>query len=92
MADETYDASKIIVLEGAQGIRKRPSMYIGSTGPSGIIHLLYEVMDNAVDESSAGYCKNIKIKLYKQDGADIAEVSDDGRGIPVGIMEKVQFG
>ena len=88
MADETYDASKIIVLEGAQGIRKRPSMYIGSTGPSGIIHLLYEVMDNAVDESSAGYCKNIKIKLYKQDGADIAEVSDDGRGIPVGIMEK----
>ncbi len=88
MPDETYDASKIIVLEGAQGIRKRPSMYIGSTGPSGIIHLLYEVMDNAVDESSAGYCKNIIIKLYKQDDADVAEVSDDGRGIPVGTMEK----
>ena len=88
MPDETYDASKIIVLEGAQGIRKRPSMYIGSTGPSGIIHLLYEVMDNAVDESSAGYCKNILIKLYKQDDADVAEVSDDGRGIPVGTMEK----
>ncbi len=88
MRDETYDASKIIVLEGAQGIRKRPSMYIGSTGPAGIIHLLYEVMDNSVDEASAGFCKNIKIKLLKQEGADVAEVTDDGRGIPIEVIEK----
>ncbi len=85
---ETYDASKIIVLEGAQGIRKRPSMYIGSTGAAGVIHLLYEVIDNSVDEAAAGYCKNITIRLSQDADGDIAEVSDDGRGIPVGIMEK----
>jgi DNA gyrase subunit B len=85
---EIYDASKIMVLEGAQGIRKRPSMYIGSTGAAGVIHLLYEVIDNAVDEAAAGYCKNIAIRLSQDSDGDIAEVSDDGRGIPVGMMEK----
>ncbi len=85
---EEYNASKIIVLEGAQGIRKRPAMYIGSTGPAGVLHLLYEVVDNAVDEAIAGYCKNIHIRLYQEEGNDAAEVIDDGRGIPVDIMPK----
>ena len=85
---ETYDSSKIIVLEGALGIRKRPSMYIGSTGAAGVIHLLYEVIDNSVDEADAGYCKSITIKLSQDADGDIAEVIDDGRGIPVDMMEK----
>ena len=88
MADNDYDASKIVVLEGAQGIRKRPAMYIGSTGPAGALHLLYEVVDNSVDEAMAGFCKNIYIKLTQDDTGNVAEVSDDGRGIPVGVMEK----
>jgi DNA gyrase subunit B len=88
MADNDYDASKIVVLEGAQGIRKRPAMYIGSTGPAGALHLLYEVVDNSVDEAMAGFCKDIHIRLTQDDTGNIAEVSDDGRGIPVGIMEK----
>ncbi|MEM3781724.1 MAG: DNA gyrase subunit B [Candidatus Micrarchaeaceae archaeon] len=83
-----YDASKIIVLEGTQGIRKRPAMYIGSTGTSGVMHLLMEIVDNAVDEAMAGYAKNIKIRLSQDETGDIAEVSDDGRGIPVDIMPK----
>lgn len=87
-ATETYDASKIIVMEGVLGVRKRPAMYIGSTGAVGVFHLLYEVIDNSIDESIAGYCKNIKIHLYQEDGADIAEVTDDGRGIPTEMMEK----
>jgi DNA gyrase subunit B len=87
---DEYNASKIIVLEGAQGIRKRPSMYIGSTGASGVIHLLYEIIDNAVDEAAAGFCKTIKVSLFQDADGDIAEVSDDGRGIPVGMMDKYQ--
>lgn len=83
-----YNASKIIVLESAQGIRKRPAMYIGTTGAQGVLHLLYEVIDNAVDEAIAGYCKSIKVKLSQDNGGDIAEVSDDGRGIPVDMMPK----
>lgn len=90
MSEETtdYNASKIVVLEGAQGIRKRPAMYIGSTGSGGVLHLLYEIVDNAVDEAIAGYCKNIKIHLYQENGGDVAEIVDDGRGIPVDIMPK----
>ncbi len=83
-----YDASKIIVLEGPQGIRKRPAMYIGSTGSTGVLHLLFEVIDNAVDEALAGYAKNILVVLSEDSTGDIAEVSDDGRGIPVDIMPK----
>lgn len=84
----TYSAKDIIVLTGPEGIRKRPAMYIGSTGNTGFIHLLYEVIDNAIDEAVAGFCKNITIKLSNDDGVDIAEVNDDGRGIPVDIIEK----
>ena len=85
---DSYDSSKIIVLEGAQGIRKRPGMYIGSTGAAGVLHLLFEVVDNSVDEAAAGYGKNIKIHLTQDTDGDIAEVSDDGRGIPVDTMDK----
>jgi DNA gyrase subunit B len=77
-----------MVLSGPQGIRKRPAMYIGSTGSRGFLHLLYEVLDNAIDESLAGYAKNISITLAKDEDVDTAEVSDDGRGIPVDIMPK----
>ncbi len=85
---EEYNASKIVVLEGTQGIRKRPAMYIGSTGALGTLHLIYEVIDNAVDESLAGFCKNINVHLYQDDTGDVVEVSDDGRGIPTGIVPK----
>ncbi len=88
MDENNYGARDIIVLSGPQGIRKRPAMYIGSTGSSGFIHLLYEVVDNSVDEAMAGYCKNILVKLGRENGVDYAEVTDDGRGIPVDIMPK----
>ncbi len=83
-----YEASNIVVLEGPQGIRKRPAMYIGSTSSQGVLHLLFEVIDNAVDEALAGFCKNIVIKISQDGEGNIAEVSDDGRGIPVEIMPK----
>ncbi len=88
MDENNYGARDIIVLSGPQGIRKRPAMYIGSTGSSGFIHLLYEVVDNSVDEAMAGYCKNILVKLGRENGVDYAVVTDDGRGIPVDIMPK----
>ncbi len=83
MSDSGYTAKDIVVLSGTMGIRKRPAMYIGSTGSSGFIHLLYELIDNAVDEATAGYCKNIIITLEREGEVDVAEVSDDGRGIPI---------
>ena len=77
---EKYSAEKIKVLEGLEGVRKRPSMYIGSTSGDGLHHLIYEVVDNSVDEALAGYCTKINVSLNK-DGS--ATIEDNGRGIPV---------
>lgn len=83
--NETYDASSITVLEGLEAVRMRPGMYIGSVSTKGLNHLIYEIVDNAVDEHLAGYCSRITI-ILNADGS--ATVSDDGRGIPVGMHEK----
>jgi DNA gyrase subunit B len=85
---DEYNASKIIVLEGAQGVRKRPAMYIGSTGTAGVVHLLFEVFDNSVDEALGGYAKDIEIRLTQTETGDVAEVSDNGRGIPIDTMPR----
>ena len=79
---ENYSAGNIQVLKGLEAVRKRPGMYIGSTGPNGLHHLVYEVVDNSIDEAMAGFCDTITVALEKD---DICRVEDNGRGIPVDI-------
>ena len=84
--DHAYGGAQIQVLEGLEAVRKRPGMYIGSTGPSGLHHLVYEIVDNAIDEALAGYCTHIEVTIKP---GNIIEVSDNGRGIPVDVQPKL---
>ena len=83
--EQEYGADEIQVLEGLEAVRKRPGMYIGSTGPRGLHHLVYEIVDNSIDEALAGYCSKIDVVI---EPGDIIRVTDNGRGIPVGVNSK----
>ena len=83
---EEYGAGQIQVLEGLEAVRMRPGMYIGSTGPNGLHHLVYEIVDNSIDEALAGFCTHIEVEI---EPGNVISVRDNGRGIPVDMNEKM---